>query len=215
MNERAAEAGSGPLPFVVAVTGGVASGKSTVTRMFEALDVPVVDADEAAREVVAPGSEGLGAVAAAFGRACLADDGSLDRARMRKKVFADPEARRRLEGILHPRIREHMRREVERLAAAKPPPPYLIAAIPLLAEVGAYPWLSRVLVVDVPEDVQVARVMARDGVDEAMARAMLAAQVGRKARLALADDVIVNDRDRQALVEAVAALHRMYLDLAT
>jgi dephospho-CoA kinase len=200
----------GKWPRVVAVTGGVASGKTTVTRLFEALGVPVVDADEAAREVVAPGSEGLRAVVEAFGADCLADDGSLDRARMRGKVFADPAARRRLEAILHPRIRAHMRQAIETLAQTEPPPPYIIAAIPLLTEVGAYPWLSRVLVVDAPEHLQMARVMARDGIDESMARGMIAAQASREARLALADDVIVNDGDRQALVEAVAALHRRY-----
>jgi dephospho-CoA kinase len=201
-------------PFVVAVTGGVASGKSTVTALFEALGVPVIDADVAARAVVAPGSEGLHAVAEAFGPAALDSDGHLDRARMRARVFSDADARRRLEAILHPRIRAHMHAEMLRRAAADPAPPYLIAAIPLLAEVGAYPWLSRVLVVDAPEAVQIARLLARDGIDERMAQAMLDAQIPRQQRLALADDVIVNDSDRQALVEAVATLHRDYIGRA-
>jgi dephospho-CoA kinase len=198
-------------PFVVAVTGGVASGKSTVTGLFEALGVPVVDADEAARAVVTPGSDGLAAVIEAFGREFLREDGSLDRARMRATVFADAGARRRLESILHPRIRIHMHDQVQRLAAADPPPPYLIAAIPLLAEVGAYPWLSRVLVVDAPEQVQVERLMRRDGVDADMARAMLAAQISREKRLALADDIIVNDTDLDTLADRVARLHGGYL----
>ncbi len=197
-------------PFVVAVTGGVASGKSTVTAMFEAQGVPVVDADHSARAVVTPGSEGLAAVVDAFGPQFLREDGSLDRGRMRDHVFADLDARRRLEAILHPLIRSHMHAEVQRLAAADPPPPYLIAAIPLLAEVGAYPWLSRVLVVDAPEQVQIERVMARDGIDADMARAMLDAQIGRDQRLALADDVIVNDSDREALAARVNALHQVY-----
>jgi dephospho-CoA kinase len=198
-------------PYVVAVTGGVASGKSTVTAMFEALGVPVVDADEAARAVVTPGSEGLAAVLEAFGSEFLMEDGSLDRARMRATVFADAGARRRLEAILHPRIRRHMHEQVKRMYASDPPPPYLIAAIPLLAEVGAYPWVSRVLVVDAPEPIQVERLMRRDGVDVDMARAMLAAQIGRDQRLALADDVIVNDADRDALESRVRGLHERYL----
>ncbi|HRQ65133.1 MAG TPA: dephospho-CoA kinase, partial [Xanthomonadaceae bacterium] len=126
-------------------------------------------------------------------------------------VFADAAARRRLESILHPRIRVHMHEQVRRLAAADPAPPYLIAAIPLLAEVGAYSWLSRVLVVDAPEKVQVERLMLRDGVDADMARAMLAAQIGREQRLALADDIIVNDSDRDALETRVRGLHEKYL----
>lgn len=202
-------------PFVVGVTGGVASGKSTVTAMFQAHGVPVLDADESARAVVAPGSEGLAAVVDAFGPRILHQDGSLDRARMREMVFADLDARRRLEAILHPLIRAHMHAEMQRLAAADPPPPYLIAAIPLLAEVGAYPWLSRVLVVDAPEQVQIERVMARDGIDADMARAMLAAQIGREQRLALADDVIVNDSDPGALAARVRALHDVYLRTST
>ncbi|HEY0504973.1 MAG TPA: dephospho-CoA kinase [Lysobacter sp.] len=198
--------------FVVAVTGGVASGKSEVTRRFEALGVAVADADVAAREAVAPGSDGLAEVVAAFGADVLAADGSLDRAAMRRHVFGDEAARRRLEAIVHPRVRARLRALCEAAPGA-----YAIAAIPLLAEGGgreAYPWLSRILVVDVPPAVQRSRVMARDRVDAELAQRMIAAQATRDQRLAIADDVIVNDGPVEALDAHVAALDRRYRALA-
>lgn len=198
--------------FVIAVTGGVASGKSEVTRRFEALGVVVADADLASREAVAPGSSGLAEVVAAFGADVLADDGSLDRAAMRRHVFGDDAARRRLESIIHPRVRARVREICEAASG-----PYAIAAIPLLAEGGgreAYPWLSRILVVDVPPSVQRTRVMARDRVDAELAQRMIAAQATRDQRLAIADDVIVNDGPVEALDAHVAALDRRYRALA-
>jgi dephospho-CoA kinase len=198
--------------LVIGVTGGVASGKSEVTRRFEALGVVVADADLAARAAVAPGSEGLTEVVAAFGANVLADDGSLDRAAMRRHVFGDEAARRRLEAIIHPRVRASLRE-----TCATAPGPYAIASIPLLAEGGgreAYPWLLRILVVDVPVDVQRARVVARDRVDAELAQRMIAAQATRDQRLAIADDVIVNDGPIEALVEHVAALDRRYRAIA-
>lgn len=198
--------------FIIGVTGGVASGKSEVTRRFEALGVVVADADVAAREAVSPGSEGLAEVVAGFGADVLAPDGSLDRAAMRRHVFGNDAARRRLEAIIHPRVRASLR---ETCAAA--PGPYAVAAIPLLAEGGgraAYPWLSRILVVDVPVDVQRARVMARDRVDAELAQRMIAAQATRDQRLAIADDVIVNDGPIEALAAHVAELDRRYRSLA-
>lgn len=198
--------------FIVGVTGGVASGKSEVTRRFEALGVPVADADVAARTAVEPGSDGLAEVVAAFGADVLAPDGSLDRAAMRRHVFGDEAARRRLEAIIHPRVRANLRAACEAASG-----PYAIAAIPLLAESGgreAYPWLSRILVVDVPLDVQRARVMARDRVDAELAQRMIAAQATRDQRLAIADDVIVNDGPVELLVPHVAALDRRYRALA-
>lgn len=192
---------------VVGVTGGVASGKSEVTRRFEALGVTVVDADVAAREVVAPGSDGLREVVAHFGSAVLAADGGLDRPAMRRRIYAEPQARRALEAIVHPRVRVWMRSRCE-----DAPGIYAIAAVPLLAESGLphWPWLARVLVVDVPEVVQLARLQARDGVDAALARRMLEAQASRADRLAIADDVIVNDGPLQALDRHVAALDARY-----
>lgn len=197
--------------FVVGLTGGIASGKSTVARLFADHGIVVADADEAARAAVASGSDGLAAVVAAFGTDVLAADGSLDRAAMRRHVFHDDAARRRLEAIVHPRVRALLRE-----ACAAAPGPYAIAAIPLLVETGrdAYAWLARVLVVDAPAEAQRARLQARDGIDAALAERMLAAQAPREARLAVADDVIVNDGDPDALVAHVAALDRRYRALA-
>jgi dephospho-CoA kinase len=199
--------------FIVGVTGGVASGKSEVTRRFEALGVFVADADVAARAAVAAGSDGLAEVVASFGADVLAPDGNLDRAAMRRHVFGDDTARRRLEAIVHPRVRADLRD-----ACNAAPGPYAIAAIPLLAEGGgrdAYPWLSRILVVDVPVDVQRARVMARDRVDVELAQRMIAAQATRDQRLAIADDIIVNDGALDVLASHVAALDRRYRALAS
>lgn len=194
---------------VIGLTGGVAAGKSTAARAFEALRPgAVVDADLAARAVVAPGSDGLAAVVDAFGPGVLAADGTLDRPALRQRVFADADARRRLEGLLHPRIRGWM---AERAAAA--PTPYVVMDIPLLAEGGgraAWPMLDRIVVVDVPLDVQRARLRARDGVDAVLAERMIAAQAPRATRLALADDVLVNLGTADALAEAVARLDARY-----
>jgi dephospho-CoA kinase len=195
--------------LVVALTGGVAAGKSAVTRRFGALGVPVHDADVAAREVIAPGSEGLAEVVSAFGADVLDERGQLDRPSMRRRVFADPAARRRLEAIIHPRVRAWLRERA--LTDSKP---YCLLAIPLLAEnIAEYRWVDRVLVVDVPESVQLARLIARDGVDETLARRMIEQQASRADRLALADDVIDNRGDESALDQAVAELHRRYLAL--
>ena len=198
--------------FVIGLTGGVASGKSEVARRFEALGIVVADADIAAREALAPGSEGLAETVSIFGADILAADGGLDRAAMRRRVFADTDARRRLEAIVHPRVRAAL--ETQCRAAVSP---YAVAAIPLLAEGGgrtAYPWLSRILVVDVPEAVQLQRLQARDGIDAALAANMLAAQASRRERLAIADDIIANDGPLDALDAQVAALDRKYRNLA-
>ena len=197
--------------FIVGVTGGVASGKSEVTRRFQDLGVSVADADVAAREAVAAGSAGLDEVVQAFGPGVLDGSGGLDRAAMRARVFQDEPARRQLEAIIHPRVRAQM--QAQCLAA---PGAYAIAAIPLLTEGGrdAYPWLDRVLVVDVHPDVQRARLMRRDGIDAALADRMIAAQASRQARLAIADDVIVNDGALDNLDAHVAALDRRYRLLA-
>jgi dephospho-CoA kinase len=198
--------------FVIGLTGGVASGKSEVARRFEALGIPVADADVAARAALAIGSEGLAETVAAFGNHILAADGSLDRAAMRRRVFADPDARRRLEAIVHPRVRAMLEAQCRVATSA-----YAIAAIPLLAEGGgrtAYPWLSRILVVDVPEAVQLQRLQRRDGIDSGLAAGMLAAQATRRERLAIADDVLVNDGPLDALDEQIAALDRKYRNLA-
>jgi dephospho-CoA kinase len=196
---------------VVAVTGGVASGKSAATDAFAARGIVVADADVAARHVVEPGEPALAEIVARFGAGSLDTEGRLDRAAMRARVFADPSARKALESILHPRIRLWLE-----MACREAPGPYVVAAIPLLAEGGgraAYPWLDRILVVDVPEAVQQQRLMRRDGTDAALARRMIAAQASRAQRLALADDVIINDGPLCALDEAVGRLDVRYRGL--
>ncbi|HTH67139.1 MAG TPA: dephospho-CoA kinase [Rhodanobacter sp.] len=196
--------------LVIALTGGVAAGKTAVTRRFEARGVHVHDADVAAREVIEPGTPGLAEVVAAFGAGVLDDSGRLDRAAMRQRVFADPAARRTLEAIIHPRVRQWLH---ERALAERGP--YCLLAIPLLAEnIEHYRWVDRVLLVDTPESVQIARLVVRDGIGETLARRMLAHQASRAERLALADDVIENSGDEAALDIAVAELHQRYLALA-
>ena len=198
--------------YIIGLTGGVASGKSEVQRRFAALGVAVADADVAARDAVAAGSDGLAEVVAAFGAGVLDASGALDRGAMRRRVFADDDARRVLEAIVHPRVRAMLRAQCAAAAG-----PYAIAAIPLLAEGGgrdAYPWLARILVVDVPAEMQVTRLRQRDGIDHVLAERMLAAQATRTERLAIADDVIVNDAMLDALDAHVAALDARYRALA-
>jgi dephospho-CoA kinase len=199
--------------FVVGLTGGIASGKSAVAREFAARGVHVADADVAAREAVAAGSPGLAEVAAAFGGGVLDASGGLDRAAMRRRIFDDTAAKHALEAIVHPRVRAALQAE-----CAAAPGAYAIAAIPLLAEGGgrdAYPWLDRILVVDAPAEVQHARLLARDGIDSALADRMLAAQATRAQRLAIADDVLANTGTLGALGAHVASLDRLYRALAS
>ena len=198
--------------YIIGITGGVASGKSEVGRRFEAMGIFVADADVAAREAVAPGSAGLSEVVVAFGPDVLDTNGALDRGAMRERVFADHRARVQLEAIIHPRVREALQTQCGAAAG-----PYAMAAVPLLAEGGgrrAYPWMDRILVVDVPVDVQRERVMRRDAVNAALADSMIAVQASREQRLALADDVIVNDGPLADLATHVAALDRLYRKLS-
>lgn len=198
--------------FVIGLTGGVAAGKSEVSRRFEALGVTVADADVAARAVVASGSEGLQRIVAHFGEGVLLADGQLNRPALRERIFASPQERQALEAITHPAIRQMLRGICE---AA--PGPYAIAAIPLLTEAGGraqYPWLNRILVVDAPVAVQHARLMLRDGVTAELADRMIAAQARREARLALADDVVVNDGHPDVLQAEVVRLDGVYRGLA-
>lgn len=197
--------------YVVALTGGVAAGKSAVAAHFAALGVGVYDADVAAREVVAPREAALAEIEFAFGSEVLGTDGSLDRRAMRERVFRDPAARRTLERIIHPRVRAWLRRRVGMDRG-----PYCVIAIPLLVENRAqYDWVNRVLVVDAPEALQVERLMQRDGITRDAALRMLEAQSSRQQRLAIADDVIVNDVEESALAAQVAVLHAHYLELAS
>lgn len=198
--------------YCIGLTGGIASGKTAVTRAFESLGIVVADADIAARDAVAPGSPGLAEIVASFGHDVLDAEGKLDRAAMRRRVFDDADARRHLEGIIHPRVRALLVQQCEAAAS-----PYAIAAIPLLAEVGgraAYPWLQRILVVDVPVETQRQRLIQRDGIDDALADRMIAAQATRAQRLAIADDVIVNAGSLEDLQRHVAVLDLQYRRLA-
>jgi len=196
-------------PFRVALTGGIASGKSTVAGRFAARGVPVIDTDVIARVVVEPGQPALAEVVATFGPDVLGPDGRLDRRRLREIIFADAGARRRLEAILHPAIRVEMERQSRAAGGA-----YQLLVIPLLTEGGRRDHVDRVLLVDVPEAVQVERLMRRDSVSQEQATASLAAQATRAARLAMADDVIENAGRAEDLEARVAELHERYLGLA-
>lgn len=196
-------------PYVVALTGGIGSGKSAVARHFACRGIEVIDADAIAREAVAVGSDGLAAVVEAFGPEVLAADGSLDRPALRQRVFADDKARQRLNELLHPRI---ARRTRELLAASDSP--YVIWMVPLLVENRLWHHAQRVLVVDLPEALQRQRAAARDGVSESDIDTIISAQASRQQRLALADDIIDNRGEASELASQVAALHLRYLLLA-
>jgi len=191
--------------YRVALTGGIACGKSTVANLFAALGASIVDTDLLAREVVAPGSALLPQIAAHFGSELLQSDGSLDRARLRERVFANPAERQWLEQLTHPAIRALTD---QRCASATGR--YVIVAIPLLVETHGGGRFDRVLVVDCDPAMQLARLQARDGASREQASRMLAAQVTREQRLAVADDVIRNDGDIAALRDQVEKLHRKY-----
>lgn len=197
--------------FVVGLTGGIGSGKSAAADAFAALGVSVVDTDAIAHELTAPGGAAMPGLVAAFGAEVAAVDGALDRARMRRLVFADPAARERLEAILHPLIRT-LSAERCRLALS----PYVILAVPLLVESGTYrERCDRIVAVDCPEGLQISRVMARNRLAEAEVRAIMATQASRDERLAVADDVITNDHDLANLEKQVGELHRKYLQLSS
>src|SRR5450631_156507 len=194
----------------IGITGGIASGKSTVAGRFKELGIPVIDADQSSRWVVEKGQPGLEAVVARFGEGLLTADGELDRRALRQLIFADPRERRDLEAILHPLIRADMERRVLQTVG-----PYVILEIPLLVEAGgARDRVDRVLVVDANEAMQLERLMARDAESLEGARAILAAQTNRAARLKAADDVLVNSGTVPELRQAIDRLHQSYLRLA-
>ena len=202
-----------PAGFVVGLTGGIGSGKSAVADRFAARGAAVVDTDHIAHELTGPGGAAMEAIATAFGAGVVAADGRLDRAAMRSLAFGDPQARRRLEAILHPMIRDLT--DARARAALAAGAPYAVLGIPLLVEAGnARSRVDRVLVVDCPTEIQIGRVMARSGLDRAEVERILAAQATREARLAVADDLIDNGGTLEALTPQVDALHRRYLALA-
>lgn len=201
------------MALIIGLTGGIASGKSTVARAFEALGAPWVDADDVAREVVEPGEPALAEIAERFGAEVLNNDGTLNRRALREIVFQDESERRWLESITHPRIRERLIAHLERLAASGAP--YVMLVTPLLFESGQIEMVDRALVIDVPEALQIERTAARDDVDAAQARAIVAAQMPRAERLARTDDVLDNGGSEAEMRRQVAELDRRYRELAS
>lgn len=195
-------------PLRVGLTGGVGSGKSTVASHFEALGVPVIDADIVARQVVAPGQPALLDIAAYFGEEVL-KEGQLDRALLRRKIFSDDHQRRWLEGLLHPLIYKAIEQQIASLSA-----PYVLIVVPLLLEAGWQNLVDRVLVVDVDPKLQIQRVVGRDQLESSAVEKMLKAQIIREPRLLAADDVLDNSGSPDDLPEKVLKLHQSYLHMA-
>lgn len=196
--------------FLIGLTGGIGSGKSTVAALFAKLGVRIIDTDELSRDLTRSGGAAIAEIRAAFGAEYIDAAGALDRDKMRARVFSNPAEKARLEAILHPAILD----QVKHLAASATAAPYTIAVIPLLFQVSGYQdWLQRTLVVDCPEETQIARTMQRSGLSKPEVQAVMAQQTPRPQRLKLADDVIHNEGDLPALTEQVAQLHRHYLTI--
>ena len=196
--------------FSIGLTGGIGSGKSTVADMFAARGATIIDTDLIAHQLTADGGTAMTAIRSQFGNEYILPDGAMDRTKMRALVFADPSAKARLENILHPLIRSH-----SETAAAEATGSYVIFAVPLLVESGNWKKrVTRVLVIDCPEAIQVLRVSKRSGLKEAQIRAIMATQVSRTDRLAAADDILLNDGNTDQLESQVARLHALYADLA-
>lgn len=195
--------------LTIGLTGGIASGKTLAADAFLALGVPLLEGDVVAREVVQPGTPALAQIRAAFGPGYLLPDGTLDRAKLRQRVFAHPDDLKQLEQITHPAIRRRLEDWRDAQTA-----PYCILSVPILIESGMDALVHRVLVVDAPPETQLQRLQARDGIGETLARQMLAAQASREKRLRRADDVIENSGSPENLRATVGQLHLKYLDLA-
>lgn len=201
---------TGPGHFSVGLTGGIGSGKSTVADLFAERGATLIDADLIAHKLTEPGGAALPAIASTFGARFLQPDGAMNRAMMRDQVFSDPVAKKKLEAILHPLIGQEVAR-----AAAQATGLYKLFVVPLLVESGHWrARVTRILVVDCPEELQIARVMQRNGLPEQQVRAIMAAQASRAQRCAAADDLICNDRDTAALILQVERLHALYCALA-
>lgn len=197
------------LPYTVALTGGIASGKTLVSDAFASLGVPVIDTDVIAHQIVEPGQAALREIESEFGSGIIDDDGRLKRAALRSVIFSDPDKRKKLESILHPRIRQAVEK-----ALAKVTFDYCILVVPLLAEKGAYPDVNRVLVVDVEPETQLSRLMARDNSSRKQAGQALASQASRQQRLEIADDILDNSGSPEEAKNIVAQLNQKYLQLA-
>ncbi|WP_394145761.1 dephospho-CoA kinase [Vibrio atypicus] len=197
------------MPFVVGLTGGIASGKTTVANLFnQQYNIDIVDADIVAREVVEPNSKGLNAIVDKFGRSILRNDGTLDRAKLREIIFAHPDEKEWLNQLLHPMIRAKMLDDLDKTRSE-----YALLVIPLMAENGLQSLADTVIVVDVEEETQLRRTIERDNVDHKQAKAILASQATREQRLAIADHVIKNDTENQKLLPQITELHQKFLEI--
>lgn len=197
------------MTYIVALTGGIGSGKSTVADAFANLGVPLVDADIIARQVVEPGMPALAAIVSRYGEVILQADGVLNRAVLREKIFSEPQEKAWLNSLLHPLIQQETQRQLASIDEL-----YALWVVPLLVENGLHHRANRVLVVDVAPEIQLARTMARDGITRQQAEHILASQVSRQQRLACADDIIDNSGDPLIIAPQVASLHWQYLKLA-
>ena len=197
------------MSLTIGLTGGIASGKSLVASLFRRHGVTIIDADEVARQVVAPETTGLSNLVAHFGEGILDSDGGLDRRRMRERIFANASERRQLEGILHPLIYAELLRQRDTCTGD-----YCILMLPILARSGMRGLVDRILLVDAPEELQHSRLVARDGIDGELAASMIATQESRDDRLAMAHDVLVNTGSQAELEPMVTSLHRAYSRLA-
>ncbi|MGB5538530.1 MAG: dephospho-CoA kinase [Gammaproteobacteria bacterium] len=200
---------AGRQTLVIGLTGGIGSGKSTVAGEFSKLGVPVLDTDQLARELVIPGQPALQEIVTHFGPRALLDDGTLDRAYLRTRIFSDSTDKQALEAILHPRIRQRVREWLATITS-----PYCIVMIPLLLETQQSDLVDRILVVDAPEKEQLKRVAARDGLSHNVVAGIMAAQIDRESRLSAADDIIVNDAGVDALIERTRKLHMHFMDIS-
>ncbi|MGR9116684.1 MAG: dephospho-CoA kinase [Gammaproteobacteria bacterium] len=194
----------------IGLTGGIGSGKTSVSQLFSAFNIPIIDADIIAHQLVEPGQPALARIQSVFGQQVIHSDGSLNRNVLRSIVFADSKLKKRLESILHPLILAKIQSEAANLNA-----PYCIICIPLLFETGMERWVDRILVIDCPVDTQIARVAQRDGLDEETIRAIISSQVSREFRNTRADDLIDNSKSNSQLAEQVKKLHNLYLSVSS
>ena len=195
--------------FIVGVTGGIGSGKTTVTNMFAEKQIDIVDADLVARDLVVPGSEGLLAIEKHFGKSVLDAKGALDRSMLRQIIFADEQKKLLLNNLLHPLIRQEMLNQLAQTSSQ-----YAILSAPLLFENGLDKWVNRSLAVDISEETQLQRTLARDGGNSNTVKNIISSQISRKDRLEKADDIIDNSKDIADLAQQVERLHKQYLDLS-